>query len=113
MAGGSVTNGTLAQSESQAKDIWRIREGISEALVRRGAARGCCSLMPLTWRGQTHAWDEHTACLRTISISIPSKVQGAVVWVCVYGGVRRVLFAVMAPETLNMLPVLSRRRVQV
>lgn len=36
MADGAVTNGTLSQSERQAKSIWRIREGISEALVRHG-----------------------------------------------------------------------------
>ncbi|GLC43157.1 hypothetical protein PLESTB_000857000 [Pleodorina starrii] len=37
MGDGSVVDGTLAASEAQAKSIWRLREGVSEALVRRGA----------------------------------------------------------------------------
>ncbi|KAG2498528.1 hypothetical protein HYH03_003778 [Edaphochlamys debaryana] len=37
MAEGCVADGTLASSEAQARAIWRLREGISEALVRRGA----------------------------------------------------------------------------
>ncbi|KAG2445426.1 hypothetical protein HXX76_000047 [Chlamydomonas incerta] len=37
MAEGCVTDGTLAASETQAKAIWRLREGIAEALARRGA----------------------------------------------------------------------------
>ncbi|EFJ45502.1 hypothetical protein VOLCADRAFT_63840 [Volvox carteri f. nagariensis] len=37
MSEGHVTDGTLATSEAQAGAIWRLREGISEALVRRGA----------------------------------------------------------------------------
>eukprot|EP00198_Chlamydomonas_reinhardtii_P011974 XP_001701311.1 predicted protein [Chlamydomonas reinhardtii] len=37
MAEGCVTDGTLAASEAQAKTIWRLREGIAEALARRGA----------------------------------------------------------------------------
>lgn len=36
MGDGSVTDGTLAESEAQSGGIWRIREGITESLVRRG-----------------------------------------------------------------------------
>lgn len=32
-----MTDGTLSQSEAQARAIWRVREGIAEALARRGA----------------------------------------------------------------------------
>jgi hypothetical protein len=34
-----VRNGTLAESSAQASGIWRVREGITEALVKRGGAR--------------------------------------------------------------------------
>lgn len=37
MGAGRVLDGVLAQSEGQSAAIWRIREGITEALVRRGA----------------------------------------------------------------------------
>lgn len=37
MADGSVADGTLAESQAQAAAIWRVREGITESLVRRGA----------------------------------------------------------------------------
>jgi hypothetical protein len=36
MADGSVADGTLAESQAQAAAIWRVREGITESLVRRG-----------------------------------------------------------------------------
>lgn len=36
MADGSVSDGTLAESQAQAAAIWRLREGITESLVRRG-----------------------------------------------------------------------------
>jgi hypothetical protein len=36
MARGWVEDGTLADSSSQSAGIWRVREGITEALVRRG-----------------------------------------------------------------------------
>jgi hypothetical protein len=38
MADGSVADGTLAESQAQAAAIWRVREGITESLVRRGEA---------------------------------------------------------------------------
>ncbi|KXZ53063.1 hypothetical protein GPECTOR_8g57 [Gonium pectorale] len=37
MSDGCVADGTLASSEAQAAAIWRLREGIAEALARRGA----------------------------------------------------------------------------
>jgi hypothetical protein len=36
MGDGSVVDGTVASSISQAAAIWRVREGISEALTKRG-----------------------------------------------------------------------------
>jgi hypothetical protein len=36
MEQGSVENGTLADSQAQAAAIWRVREGVTEALQRRG-----------------------------------------------------------------------------
>ena len=36
MDSGAVVNGTVADSSSQAGGIWRVREGITEALTRRG-----------------------------------------------------------------------------
>jgi hypothetical protein len=36
MEQGSVDNGTLADSQAQAAAIWRVREGVTEALQRRG-----------------------------------------------------------------------------
>jgi D-2-hydroxyglutarate dehydrogenase len=36
MGGGLVTDGTIAGSDAQAAGIWRVREGVAEALVRRG-----------------------------------------------------------------------------
>lgn len=36
MSQGSVDNGTLAESQAQATAIWRVREGVTEALQRRG-----------------------------------------------------------------------------
>lgn len=41
MGDGSVTDGTLAESEAQSRGIWQIREGITESLVRRGEPGGC------------------------------------------------------------------------
>ena len=38
MGEGLVTDGTIAQDSTQAKGIWYIREGITEALRHRGAA---------------------------------------------------------------------------
>lgn len=38
MSDGDVSDGTLAESEAQAAGIWRVREGVTEALVRRGTA---------------------------------------------------------------------------
>lgn len=40
MAAGLVGDGTLAGSDAQAAAIWRVREGVTEALARRGAGRG-------------------------------------------------------------------------
>jgi hypothetical protein len=40
MADGSVADGTLAESQAQAAAIWRVREGITESLVRRGDLPG-------------------------------------------------------------------------
>jgi len=37
MSAGHVQDGTVSQSESQAAAIWRVREGIAEALGRKGA----------------------------------------------------------------------------
>jgi D-2-hydroxyglutarate dehydrogenase len=37
MADGLVTDGTVAASAAQAAAIWRVREGVTEALNRRGA----------------------------------------------------------------------------
>lgn len=37
MEEGLVEDGTVAQSEAQAQGIWRVREGVTEALARRGA----------------------------------------------------------------------------
>eukprot|EP00879_Flechtneria_rotunda_P026430 GHRR01028181.1.p1 GENE.GHRR01028181.1~~GHRR01028181.1.p1 ORF type:complete len:484 (+),score=127.00 GHRR01028181.1:517-1968(+) len=37
MSDGSVSDGTLAESQSQAAGIWKVREGVTEALSRRGA----------------------------------------------------------------------------
>eukprot|EP00775_Hariotina_reticulata_P011142 gene11142-11295_t len=37
MSDGSVVDGALAESQAQAAAIWRVREGITESLVRRGA----------------------------------------------------------------------------
>ncbi|GFR44054.1 hypothetical protein Agub_g5214 [Astrephomene gubernaculifera] len=37
MAEGCVSDGTLAASEAQARAIWRLREGVPEALARKGA----------------------------------------------------------------------------
>ena len=39
MSSGSVTDGTVSQSEAQSAAIWRVREGVTEALVKRGEAR--------------------------------------------------------------------------
>lgn len=39
MSEGSVTDGTLAESETQAAAIWRVREGITESLVKRGESQ--------------------------------------------------------------------------
>ncbi len=39
MGSGHVSAGTLAESEAQARAIWRVREGVTEALVKRGEAR--------------------------------------------------------------------------
>ena len=36
MASGAVVDGTIAQDESQAAAIWRVREGITSALAREG-----------------------------------------------------------------------------
>lgn len=36
MAAGSVVDGTLAESQAQAAAIWRVREGVTESLQRRG-----------------------------------------------------------------------------
>jgi len=36
MEGGWVVDGTIAGSDAQAVGIWRVREGVTEALVRRG-----------------------------------------------------------------------------
>lgn len=36
MTEGSVDNGTLAESQAQAAAIWRVREGVTESLQRRG-----------------------------------------------------------------------------
>jgi D-2-hydroxyglutarate dehydrogenase len=36
MSAGSVVDGTLAESQAQAAGIWRVREGVTEALQRRG-----------------------------------------------------------------------------
>jgi hypothetical protein len=36
MSEGSVENGTLAESQAQAAAIWRVREGVTESLQRRG-----------------------------------------------------------------------------
>lgn len=41
MEEGAAADGTVAQSEAQARAIWRVREGISEALPRLGGRRGC------------------------------------------------------------------------
>jgi D-2-hydroxyglutarate dehydrogenase len=38
MGAGSVMDGTLAESQAQAAAIWRIREGVTEALQRRGGS---------------------------------------------------------------------------
>ncbi len=32
-----VNDGVICESEQQTKDVWRLREGITEALARRGA----------------------------------------------------------------------------
>lgn len=37
MEQGLVQDGTLAQSEGQAAAVWRVREGVTEALLQRGA----------------------------------------------------------------------------
>lgn len=37
MEAGVVEDGTIAQNSAQAAGVWRLREGISESLVRRGA----------------------------------------------------------------------------
>lgn len=37
MASGQVSDGTVAQSQSQTDMMWRVREGISEACGKRGA----------------------------------------------------------------------------
>lgn len=53
MGAGSVVDGTLAESQAQATAIWRVREGVTEALQRRGgwglvlalqAMLGCCGI---------------------------------------------------------------------
>jgi D-2-hydroxyglutarate dehydrogenase len=50
MEGGGVADGTIAESGAQADAIWRVREGITESLARRGglvflcvAFAVCCS----------------------------------------------------------------------
>lgn len=39
MSQGLVVDGTLAQDSQQAANMWRVREGVSEALVKRGAVQ--------------------------------------------------------------------------
>jgi hypothetical protein len=52
MSDGSVNNGTLAESQAQASAIWRVREGVTEALQRRGAYRMCFCVVCLCHDGQ-------------------------------------------------------------
>lgn len=51
MAEGLVGDGTIAGSDAQAASIWRVREGVTEALTRRGeggwAREGGKRVMPL------------------------------------------------------------------
>lgn len=42
-----MLDGTLASSEAQAAGIWRVREGVTEALVRRGAVHKYDLSMPV------------------------------------------------------------------
>jgi hypothetical protein len=43
MTDGIVTDGALADNHAQAAAIWRVREGITESLVRHGAHRPAVS----------------------------------------------------------------------
>ena len=48
MTAGEVLDGTVAADGAQAKALWRLREGVTEALVKAGAVYKCACAV---WRG--------------------------------------------------------------
>ena len=78
MAEGHVADGTVAQGGAQAGAIWRVREGITEALGRRGAVYKYDVSLPLA--GPSAALKVGFAKLLAIALACAGGFPGGIIF---------------------------------